>query len=70
MIPTTLLAEVAQVQQADMRAVAGRRSIARLFRQPPEPAPRPTPTYGGVTAVPAIPPPRRASDEQIPHHAA
>ncbi|MET1058595.1 MAG: hypothetical protein ABWX84_03305 [Nocardioides sp.] len=70
MISTTLTAEIAHLQQAELRAAAGRWSLARLFRRDPEPAPGPAPTYGGVTAVPVIPQPRRALDEHVHDHAA
>ena len=70
MISPTLSAEIAQVHQAEMRATASRLSLARLFRHSPEPESHPAPTYGGVTAVPALPQQRRAPDEQVHHHAA
>lgn len=70
MFPTTLSADFARQHQADLRADAGRRSLARLLRRPPEPAPPTAPTYGGITAVPSLPKPRTAPDEHIRHRAA
>ena len=70
MISPTLSAEIAQLHQAEMRATAGRLSLSRLLRRSPEPEQRPVPTYGGITAVPAIPQQRRAPDEHVHHPAA
>jgi len=70
MISPTISAEIAQLHQAEMRATAGRLSLSRLLRRSPEPEQRPVPTYGGITAVPAIPQQRRAPDEHVHHHAA
>ena len=70
MISPTLSAEIAQLHQAEMRATASRLSLSRLFRRSPEPESRPAPTYGGITAVPALPQQRRAPDEHVHHHAA
>ena len=70
MITTTLTAEIARQHQTEMRATAGRRSLARLLRRPPEPTPRSAPTYGGVTAVPSLPQPRTAPDRHIRRDAA
>ena len=70
MISPTISAEIAQLHQAEMRATAGRLSLSRLLRRSPEPEQRPVPTYGGITAVPAIPQQRRAPDEHMHHHAA
>ncbi len=72
MITTTLTAEIARQHQAEMRASAGRRSLARLLRRPPDPTPRPAPTYG-VTAVPSLPSPpqpRTAPDRHTRRDAA
>jgi hypothetical protein len=62
MYTTSLTAEIARQHQSEMRATAGRLSLARLLRRPPEPAPRPAPSYGGVTAVPTLPRQRTADD--------
>jgi hypothetical protein len=70
MISPTLTAEVAQLHQAEMRATARRLSLSRLFRHSPEPESRPAPSYGGITAVPALPQQRRAPEEHVHHHAA
>ena len=70
MISPTISAEIAQLHQAEMRATASRLSLSRLFRRSPETEQRPVPTYGGITAVPAIPQQRRVPDEHVHHHAA
>ena len=71
MSTNVITAENARHQQAEMRATASRRSLSRLLRRPPEPTPRRTePSYGGITAVPALPQQRRAPDEHVHHHAA
>jgi hypothetical protein len=57
---TTLTAQLARQHQADLRAAAAPRELARLFGRP-QPAPtRPAPRRGGITAVPSLP------SEQVP----
>ena len=70
MISPTVTAELARLHQAELRATAGRLSLSRLFRRSPEVEARPAPTYGGITAVPALPLQHRAADEPVHHHAA
>ena len=65
MYTTSLSAAIAYQHQFDVRAAAQRRSLANLFRRPMVEAPRRAPTYGGITAVPAIAPAEQAG-VQVP----
>lgn len=65
-----ITAENARHYQTEQRTIAGRRSLARLLRRPPEPTPHRAPTYGGITAVPSLPQQRPAPAQHAHHHAA
>ena len=66
MYTTSLSAAIAYQHQFDMRATAQRRSLANLFRRPMVEAPRRSPTYGGITAVPATAAPAEQAGVQVP----